>query len=147
MHNSLVLGKGVLYISTMPMGEVEEVLAILVPTNQCRVALNGVHHDMGHQGQQRMLALAQECFWWTMMVDDCSALVRGCQQCCTFEAAVHKVPLCPIRVHASLELIHVDFRSVESTIELNKLTSVKNVLVITHHFTCYAMAVSGESAL
>ena len=131
----------------MPMGEVEGVLAILVPTNQCRVALNGVHQDMGHQGQQRMLALAQEYFWWTMMVDDCRALVRGCQQCCAFEGAVHKAPLCPIRVHTSLELIYVDFRSVESTMELNKLTSVKNVLGITHHFTCYAMAVSGESAL
>ena len=30
--------------------------------------------------------------------------------------------------------------SVESTMELNKLPSVKNVLVITDHFTCYALA-------
>ena len=52
-----------------------------------------------------------------------------------------KAPLCTIRVHALLELIHVDFTSVESTMELNKPPSVKNVLVITDHFTCYAMAV------
>ena len=31
--------------------------------------------------------------------------------------------------------------SVESTMELNKPLSVKNVLVITDHFTCYTMAV------
>ena len=56
--NSLILSKGLLYISTMPKGEVEGVLAFLVPTSQCMAALNGVHHNIGHQGQQRMLALA-----------------------------------------------------------------------------------------
>ena len=62
MHNSLVLSKGLLYISTMPKGDVEGVLACLVPTSQHTAALNGVHHDADHQGQQRTLALAQECF-------------------------------------------------------------------------------------
>ena len=62
VHNSLVLSKGLLYISTMPKGEVEGVLAFLVPTSQCTVALNGVHCDAGHQGQQRTLALAQNIF-------------------------------------------------------------------------------------
>ena len=139
--NSLVLSKGLLYVSTMPKGEVEGVLAFLVLTDQCRVALNGVHHDAGHQGQQRTLALAQEHFWWPMMVDDCRALVWGCQQCCAFEGAVPKALLCPIRVHTPLELVHVDFMSVESTMELNKPLSVKNVLVITNHFMHYTMAV------
>ena len=141
MQNSLVLSKELLYVSTMPKGKVEGVLTFLVPTDQCRMALNGVHCDIGHQGQQRMLALAQECFWWPMLVDDCRALVWGCQQCCTFEGVVPKAPLCPIWAHALLELVHVDFTSVESTMELNKPPSVKNVLVITDRFTHYAMAV------
>ena len=105
------------------------------------MALNGVHHDAGHQGQQRKLALAQECFWWPTMVDDCRALVWDCPWCRTFEGAVPRAPLCPIRVHAPQELIHVDFMSVESTMELNKPPSVKNMLVIMDHFMCYAMAV------
>ena len=70
MCNILVLSKGLLYISTMPKGEVEGLLAFLVPTSQRTAALNGVHHDAGHQGQQRKLALAQECFWWPMMAED-----------------------------------------------------------------------------
>ena len=52
-----------------------------------------------------------------------------------------KAPLCPIRVHALLELVHVDVTSVESTMEVNKPPSVKNVLVITGHFMRYVMAV------
>ena len=73
--NSLVLSKGLLYVSTTPMGEAEGISVFVVPTDQHYTALNGVHHDAGHQGQQRTLALMQEWFWWSMMVDDCQALV------------------------------------------------------------------------
>ena len=37
--NSLVLSKGLLYISTMPKEELEGVLAFLVPSSQCTMAL------------------------------------------------------------------------------------------------------------
>ena len=67
--HSLVLSKGLLYISMMPKGEAEGILAFVVPTVQVCTALNGVHHDVGHQGQQRTLALMQEQFWWPMMVE------------------------------------------------------------------------------
>ena len=87
-----------------------------------------------------MLALAQQGIWWPMMVEDCRTLVRGCQQCHTFKGAISKAPLCHIQAHAPLELIHVDFMSVEFTMEFNKPLSIKNVLVITDHFTHYALA-------
>ena len=66
---------------------------------------------------------------------------KGCQQCHIFEGAVPKAPLCPIRAYALLELIHINFTSVESTMELNKQPSIKNMLVITYHYTQYALAV------
>ena len=122
IRNSLVLSKGLLYISTMPKGELEGVLAFLVPSSQRTTALNGIHCDMGHQGQQRTLALAQEHFWWSILVGDCKALVRGCPRCRAFEGVIPKALLCPIRAHAPLELVHVNFTSVESTMELNKAT-------------------------
>ena len=87
-----------------------------------------------------MLALAQEHFWWPKMEDDCQALVRGCQHCKVFEGAVVKAPLCPIQAYMPLELVHVDFTSIETTMELNQPPSVKNVLVLMDHFTRYAMA-------
>ena len=105
------------------------------------MVLNSIHHDAGHQGQQKMLALAQEHFWWPMMVEDCKTLVRGCSRCHTFEGAIPKAPLCSVRAHAPLELVYVDFTSVESTMELNKPPNVKNVLVIMDHFMLYTLAV------
>ena len=79
--NSLVLNKGLMYVSTTRKGETEGVLTFVVPVGQCHTVLNGVHCDAGHQGQQRTLALTQERFWWPMMAEDCRALVRGCPHC------------------------------------------------------------------
>ena len=135
------MSKGLLYLSMTPKGELEGVLAFLVPSSQCTAVLNGVHHDTDHQGQQQTLALVQECFWWPMTVEDCKALVWSCPRCHTFEGVIPKAPLCLIRAHIPLELVHVDFTSVESMMEFNKLPSMKNVLVMMDHFMHYALAI------
>ena len=116
-------------------------LAFVIPAAQRRMVLNGVHRDAGHQGQQRTLALTQERFWWPMMAEYCWAIVRGCLHCQAFEGEVPRAPLHPIRAYALLELVHLDYTSIESTMELNKPPMVKNVLVMTDHFTRYALAV------
>ena len=139
--NSLMLNKGLMYINMTPKGETEGVLAFVIPVAQCRMALNGVHQDTGHQGQQWALALSQERFLWPMMTEDCRAIVRGCPRCQAFEGEVSRGPLCPIRVYAPLEPVHLDYTSIESTMELNKPPMVKSVLVMTDHFMRYALVV------
>ena len=64
VRNSLTLRKGLMYVNIMPKGEMEGLLAFVVPSAHRRTALNGVHQDAGHQGQQRTLVLTEECFWW-----------------------------------------------------------------------------------
>ena len=66
--------------------------------------------------------------------------MRGCQHCKIFEGLVVKAPLCPIQAYMPLELVHIDFTSIETTMELNQPPSVKNVLVLTDHFTTNVMA-------
>ena len=51
-----------------------------------------------------------------------------------------KATLFPIQAYTPLELVYVDFTSIETTMELNQLPSIKNVLVLTDHFTRYMMA-------
>ena len=130
-----------MYVSTTPKGKTKGVLTFVVPVGQCCTALNGVHHDAGHQGQHRTLALTQERFWWPMMTKDCCTLVIGCPHCQAFEGEVPKAPLCPIRAYARWELVHLEYSSIESTMELNKPPVVRNVLVITDHFMRYALVV------
>ena len=96
IHNSLILNKGLMYINTTPKGKTEGVLAFIVPAAQRRMALNRVHRDTRHQGQQQTLALTQERFWWPMMAEDCQAIVRACLHCQAFEGKVPRAPLCPI---------------------------------------------------
>ena len=119
----------------------EGVLAFVIPAVQRRMVLNRVHRDAGHQGQQWTLALTQERFWWPMMAEDCPAIVRGCPHCQAFEGEVPRAPLCLIQAYALLELVYLDYTSIKSTMELNKLPIVKNVLVMTDHFMRYALAV------
>ena len=140
-HNSLVLSRGLMYVNMTLKGETEGVLVFIIPTAQCRIVLNGVHRDAGHQGQQWTLALTQERFWWPMMAEDCQAIVRGCPCCQAFKGEVPRAPFCPIQAYALLELVHLNYTSIESTMELNKPPMVKNVLVMTNHFMRYALAV------
>ena len=51
-----------------------------------------------------------------------------------------KPPLCPIVATAPLDLLHVDFTSIETTLELNKSPRVTNVLVFQAHFTKHVLA-------
>ena len=81
IRNSLVLNNGLMYVSTTPKGETEGVLTFVVLVGQRRTVLNGVHHDVCQQGQQRTLALAQERFWWPMVAEDCHTLVSWCLHC------------------------------------------------------------------
>ena len=76
-----------------------------------------------------------------MMAEDCCTIVRGCPHCRAFEGEVPKAPICPTRVHVPLELVHLDYTSIESTMELNKPPMVKNVLLMMDHFTRYALVV------
>ena len=76
-----------------------------------------------------------------MMTEDCQAIVRGFPHCQAFKGEVLRAPLCPIQAYAPLELVHLNYTSIESTMELNKPPMVKNVLVMTYHFMRYAFAV------
>ena len=49
-------------------------------------------------------------------------------------------PLCPIVATAPIDLLHVDFTSIETTMELNQLPRVTNVLVFQDHFTKHVLA-------
>ena len=51
-----------------------------------------------------------------------------------------KVPLPPIVATTPLDLLHIDFTSIEMTMELNQLSRVAKILVFQDHFRKHIMA-------
>ena len=92
-------------------------------------ALNGCHRDTGHQGRDCTISLLQECFWWPGMAKQMTQVIKACKCCLQYEGGTPKAPLCPIVATAPLDLLHVNFTSIETTMELNQLPRVANVLV------------------
>ena len=67
-------------------------------------------------------------------------VIRACKHCLQYEGGTSKAPLCPIVATAPLDLLHVDFTSIETMLELNQLLRVANVLVFQDHFTKHILA-------
>ena len=57
-----------------------------------------------------------------------------------YEGSFPKAPLCPIVATAPLDLLHVDFTSIKTTLEPNQSPRVANVLIFQDHFTKHILA-------
>ena len=57
-----------------------------------------------------------------------------------YEASTPRAPLCLIVATTPLDLLHVDFTTIETTMELDQSPRVANVLVFQDHFTKYVLA-------
>ena len=66
--------------------------------------------------------------------------IRACTHCLQCEGGFPKALLCPILATAPLDLLHIDFTSIETTLEPNQLSRVANALVFQDHFMEYVLA-------
>ena len=132
--------QGTIYLCSTPKGEDEDLLLFVVPKAHQTATLNGCHWDARHQGHDCTLSLLQEHFWWPGMAKQMRQVIKACRCCLQNEGSTPKAPLCPIVATAPLDLLHVDFTSIETMMELDKLPRVTNVLVFQDHFTKYVLA-------
>ena len=128
------------YLHSMPKGENEGLLLFAVPKAHWTATLNGCHQDAGHQGHDHTLSLLQECVWWLGMAKQMRQVIWACTHCLQYEGGLPKAPLCPIVANTPLDLLHVDFTSIETTLELNQLPRVANILVFQDHFMKHMLA-------
>ena len=98
-------------------------------------ALAGCHDDVGHQGRMRTLSLLRQRFFWPGMQTEATQYVLKCTRCLRRKTPSQVAPLQPIHVTQPLELVHMDDLSLEPS-----KGNTENVLVITDHFTRYALA-------
>ena len=60
--------------------------------------------------------------------------IKNCTCCLQHEDSLPKAPLHPTVAAAPLDLLHVDFTSIETTMEPNQSPRVANILVFQDHF-------------
>ena len=113
-----------------------EFFQLVLPSQYHRTALQGVHQDMGHPGCDRTYNLLQERFYWPSMKNDVTDWVKNCGRCIRRKSIKPIAPLVSIHSTRPLELVCMDYLSLEES-----KGGVKDVLVITDHYTKYAVAV------
>ena len=131
---------GTLYLHSTPKGENEDLLLFIVPKVHQTATLNGCHQNTGHQGHDHTLSLLKEHFWWPGMAKQMRQVIKACTRCLQYDGSTSKAPLGPIVATTPLDLLHVDFTSIETTMELDKSPWVANVLVFQDHFTKHVLA-------
>ena len=74
------------------------------------------------------------------MVNQMRKSIKACMCCLQYKGGFPKAPLCLIVATAPLDLLHVDFTSIETMLEPNQLPRVTNILVFQDHFTKHMLA-------
>lgn len=95
-----------------------------------------LHDDMGHMGWERTHDLIRSRFYWPRMAADIETKIKTCGRCVRRKSQLEKAAsLVNIRTSRPMELVCMDFLSLEPDSK-----NTKDILVITDHFTKYAVA-------
>ena len=127
---------GLLYRVTKVKKKSEKVWQFVLPKKYHKEAIEACHNDMGHLGRNRTLALLKDRFYWPNMYEDVDRHIKGCLNCLRFKAKQDKAPLKNICATRPMELLHLDFLTIES----GSTGKDVDVLVATDHFTRFAQA-------
>ncbi|KAL7841512.1 hypothetical protein SRHO_G00252030 [Serrasalmus rhombeus] len=99
--------------------------------------LTSLHDEMVHLGIERTLELARSRFYWLKMSADVESKVKTCPRCVKRKHQPEKAaPMVSIQTSRPMELVCMDFLSLEPDSH-----NTKDILVITDHFTKYAVAI------
>ena len=132
-RTQLTLKHGVLYKKARVNARTKQLL--VVPQSYRQRAMEGCHDQVGHLGQDRVLDLLRDRFYWPGMHADVISYINSCPRCLRRKSQQDKAPLMNIETSQPLELIHLDYLKIEPS-----KGNIENVLIITDHFTRYAQA-------
>ena len=133
--NRLELRSGVLY--RRKQDGVHQTYQLVLPEELRSLVLTSLHNDMGHLGIDRTLDLVRSRFYWPKMASAVEAMIKTCNRCVRRKTQPEKAaPLVNIKTSRPLELVCMDYLSLEPD-----RSNTKDILVITDHFTKYAVAI------
>ena len=141
IKKQLVLKQGVLYRRTSQVNRRTRYQLVLPPSFRTK-AIEGFHDQVGYLGQDRVLELLRDQFYWPGMHTDVASYINSCPRCLRRKSQPEQAPLLNIEVNQPLELIHLDYLKIKPSKE-----NVENVLIITDHFTRYAQAFPSKTQI
>ena len=124
---------GLLYRKASFKASGKQVDQFVMPQQFHKQTVKVCHEDYGHLGMDRVQILLQERFYWPKMSEDVRSIIRSCECCMHFKTTPQHDEMYLIAATYPLELIHLDFLSIGGKDDV-----LKNVLVVTDHFTRYA---------
>ena len=139
-QKDFVLRRNLLYLRVTPKKSNEDVLVFVVPGLKHQAVIDGYHRYLGHQGRDHTLSLLKESFWWLGMAQRMMMSVRNCPKCRIFKAKPQIPPMEPILCTEPLDLVHIDYVSMEVMVGVTEKPVVKNILVVEDHFTRFTQA-------
>ena len=141
-QSDFILRDNSLFLNVTPANSTETMSVFVVPERKHQATINGCHWCARHQGQDQTLSLMKEQFWWPGMARALILAVSNCGHCKQFEAKPQIPGMQPIICTELMELVHVDYVSMEVTVATQEREKpvIKNVLVVVDHFTRYVQA-------
>lgn len=133
--NRLELRNGVLYRQRQDGPNI--IAQLVLPEELRTIVLQSLHNDMGHMGIERTVDLVRARFYWPRMYTAIETFIKTCERCVRRKSLPERAaPLVNIKTCRPLELVCIDFLSLEPD-----QSNTKDVLVLTDHFTKYALAI------
>ena len=131
LRNQLEFKNGLLYRKVYSKRQGKHIYQFVLPEKFRKRTLTVCHDDYGHLGEDRVVHLLQDRYFWPKMLQDVKTHLQECDRCLKFKQPMEKAPMHPLWITYPFELIHLDFLQIGNT---------KNILVITDHFTRFAAA-------
>ncbi|XP_056022199.1 uncharacterized protein K02A2.6-like [Ostrea edulis] len=137
---NLRLIDGVLHLVTTDEGIKHQ---LVLPIAHASTVMEALHNDMGHPGKDRTISLIKERFYWPGMHSDVETWITECGRCTRRKTPTNQqAPLVNIVTSAPLELVCMDYLTLEAS-----KGGYQHMLVITDHFTRYALAIPTRNQL
>ena len=110
---------------------------LVLPKCYSESVLVGLHNDIGHPGRERTLWLLKERYFWAGMTVDVEQWINRCDRWLRRKSSTNiRAEVINIETSNPLELVCLDYLTLEQS-----KGGIGNILVITDHFTKYAMAI------
>ena len=116
---------------------------LVVPPDLVNEVLRSSHNNIGHPGRDKTTSFIRDRFFWPGMTHDIEEWIKGCKRCLLRKSPTNsKAPLVSIKTSEPLELVCLDYLTLETS-----KGGYQHILVITDHFTKYAVAIQLEIKL